>query len=248
MTTIYERLTNQDYSIEPILIAQLFNLLKIVSGIDLSGKTTAFNHNVIISRGFVTFELNFSCGVASVTSKNGLLTADFKFLKQLSQQFPFNVLHCQINLDHNMNFEQARFEYYIHVSKYNWNRNDPSHSYCAIKINQVLDKNLNRRNTFSYNNLFSKTFRTEDDLFDFGLHSEFAVPNEQFEKELIKFLHLFKTDPHTFYNIFTEYPTFSNVIDKIDQAKDFFNLFHSQYINDFDVLKARMLLVDMQEI
>lgn len=246
--TIYERVTNKDYSIEPILVSRLIDLLKIVSGIDLSGQDNTFKRNVIISGGFVTFELNFPYGTVAVTSRKGLLKVDFKFLRIMTHQFPFNTWQCYIDVDHEMNFEKARFEYYFSVSKYDLNRNQSSSKYCAIKINRVLDKHLNLFNTFEYNNLLSKSFRNYEDLFSVGLHKDFSVPNNEFEILLIKFLDIFKYDPYTFYSIFTEYPSFVHVIEQINKAKDFLNLFHKQYVNDFDLLTSRMLLIDMQEI
>ena len=248
MMTIYEQVTNKDYSIEPILINQLIVLLKIVSGIDLLGQEASFKRNVIISGGFVTFEINFPYGVAAVTARNGVLTVDFKFLRKMTEQFPFNTWQCHIDVDHDMNFEQARFEYYLSISKYDLNRNDPSSTYCAFKINRVVDKEFNRFNTVEYNNLFSKSFRTYEDFFAIDLHTDFAVPNNEFEKSLIKFLEFFKGNPHSFYSIFPEYPSFVHVIEKMNKAKDFLNLFHKQYVNDFDLLTSRMLLIDMQEI
>ena len=248
MTTIYEQLTNKDYSVEPTIIARLIVLLKIVSGVDLSGQEAEFKRNTIITGGFVTIEFHFPNGVASVTSKKGLLTADFKFLRKMKESFPFNAWHCQIDVDHEMNFEKARFEYYISISKYNLNRDESSAAYCAIKINHVLDKELNRFNTVEYNNLHSTTFRTYADMSSLGLNSYFLTPNNDFEQLLIKFLDFFKQDPRMFYSIFTEYPSFVHVIEQMEKAKDFLNLFHHQYINDIDILKSRMLLIDMQAI
>lgn len=263
MTTIYEHLINEDYSVEPLIISRLIVLLKIVTGIDLTGQDCLFKRNTIITGGFVTIEFYFSYGSASVTSKKGVLTADFKFLKKMKEQLmidkearlskilpicPFNVSQCQIDVDHEMNFEKARFEHYINISKYNLNRNESSSAYCAIKITHVLDKGLNRFNTVEYNNLHSTTFRTYADMSAIGLNSYFLTPNNDFEQFLIKFLDFFKQDPRMFYTIFTEYPSFVHVIEQIDKAKDFLNLLHKQYINDFELLQSKMLLIDMLEI
>lgn len=248
MTTIYERLINKDYSVEPLIVSHLIVLLKIVTGLDLSGQDVTFTRNMIMTGDYVTIEFYFPYGVASATARKGVMSADFKFLRKMKEQFPFNAWHCEIAVDHDMNFEKACFEYYISVSKYNLNRNDSSSAYCALKITHILDRELNRLNTVEYNNLFSKTFRTYDDMFTIGLNSYFMTPNNDFEQQLIKFLDFFKADPHVFYSIFTEYPSFVHFIEKIDKVKDFLNLFHSQYINEFDVLQSRMLLIDMQAI
>lgn len=248
MTTIYEKLTNKDYSDEPTIIARLIILLNIVTGIDLTGQDSLFKLSTIITGGFVTIEFYFPYGSASVTSKKGFLTADFKYLRNINKQSPFNSRHCQINVDHEMNFEKARFEYYLHISEYDLNQKNISSAYCSFKINHILNKDLSRINTVEYNNLHSTTFRTYTDMSSVGLNSYFLKPNNGFEQILIKFLDFFKQKPHMFYTVFTEYPSFVHVIEQVEKAKDFLNLFHKQYINDFDLLESRMLLIDMQEI
>lgn len=250
MTNIYQTLLEQDYSIQPTIVERVIVLLKMVTGLDLSDHDADFKRGVILTSASITMELLFPYGIVEVTAtpKDHCLNVVFKFKRDLAIKFPLDAWICKVSVDHEMMFQKAFFEHYMSVSRYNWDAQNQSNAYCAIKIQHVIDADLHHFNTVEYNNLFSTSHTFYEDLKNLGLNNDFFIPNIDFERHLLKFLDLFRRIPRIFYSVFTEYPSFNSIIDHIDKAAAFLNLFHTQYISDFELLQSRLLLVDMQEI
>lgn len=250
MTNIYQTLLKQDYSIQPVVVERAIVLLKMVTGLDLSGQEDSFKRGIILTSSSVTMELLFPYGTVEITAtpKDRYLNVVFKFKRDLAIQFPLNAWICKVAVDHEMNFQKAFFEHYMSISRYNWDAQNQSNAYCAIKIQHVIDADLSHFNTVEYNNLFSTSHTFYEDLKNLGLNNDFFVPNIEFEHYLLKFLDLFRRVPRVFCSVFTEYPSFNSIIDHIEKAAAFLNLFHTQYTTDFELLQSRLLLVDMQEI
>jgi len=250
MVNIYQALLEKDESIQPIIVEKVIIFLKIVTGLDLSGQASTFKRGIILTNSSITMELLFLYGSVEVTAtpKDRCLNVAFKFKRNIAMNFPLNAWICKVSVDHEMNFQRAYFEHYMSISRYNWNAQDQSNAYCAIKIQHVIDANLHHFNTVEYNNLFSTSHTFYEDLRNLGLNNDFFIPNIEFERHLMQFLDLFKRIPRVFYSIFTEYPSFNSIIDNIEKAAAFLNLFHTQYITDIELLQSRLLLVEMQEI
>jgi hypothetical protein len=56
------------------------------------------------------------------------------------------------------------------------------------------------------------------------------------------------TRPYQFYELFPEYPNYVEFMENMQKAVEFLNLFNFQYINQFDVLESKLLLLEMQAI
>lgn len=260
MKTIYERMLEKEARIfneelNSVVIPKLVHLLNQVCAIDLNATGTCFKPYMIYTGSKVLYDHNlkitYRCQYceASVSLKDNKLSVYFSFFKKNLEHYkiPLNADRCAIDVDHQLNFKQAVFNYYANFSKLKIDRNCDGHVYSSLNIARTVDSNFNQTNTVSYLNGLTET-SDYIDLNDFALNSFFFQANNQFDKLLVDATTFCEYNPKEFYNVFPEYPTYVEFMTNIGKATEFLNLFYKQYTDDAEILTSRLLLLDMQAI
>lgn len=83
---------------------------------------------------------------------------------------------------------------------------------------------------------------------DFGLSAYFYHNNQPFEDLLTFFLFNAANHSLLFFELFDEYPNAIDLTYSIEKMVQFLELFKDQYIHDPDLLKSRILLMQMNTV
>jgi hypothetical protein len=259
MKTIYERMLEKEARIfnedlNSVIIPKLVHLLNQLCDIDLNATGTCFKPYMIYTGSTIyghSLKITYRCQYceAIVSLKDNKLSVYFSFFnKDLGHyKIPLNADRCAIDVDHQLNFKQAVFNYYANFSKLKIDRNCDGHVYSSLNITRNIDSNFNQTNSVSYLNGATET-SDYIDLKDFNLNSIFFEANNRFDKLLVDATTFCEYNPKEFYNVFPEYPTYVEFMTNIEKATEFLNLFYAQYTDDVEILTSRILLLDMQAI
>lgn len=71
---------------------------------------------------------------------------------------------------------------------------------------------------------------------------------EDLEKSFYLFINFLAEFPHDFYDMFNEYPRFSECISRSDVIVAVVNVFCHQYFTDHENFKQRLLLIDIHRV
>lgn len=238
-----------------LLIPKLVQLLDQLCGIDLNKTGTYFKNYMIYigskSLNGRNLKISYRCQYceATVSMKDEKLSVSFSFFKNNLGHYkiPLNSNRCAIDVDHQLNFKQAFFNYYANFSKLKVDPNCVDHIYSSLNITRTIDSNFNQINNVSYLN-GNTEISDYVGLKDFNLSSIFFEANNRFDNLLVDATTFCEYNPKEFYNVFPEYPSYVDFMSSIEKATEFLNLFYTQYSNDADILTSRLLLLDMQDI
>lgn len=260
MKTIYERMSEKEARIfneelNSVIIPKLVHLLNQVCAIDLNATGTCFKPYMIYTGSKVLYDHNlkitYRCQYceASVSLKDNKLSVYFSFFKKNLDHYkiPLNADRCAIDVDHQLNFKKAVFNYYANFSKLKIDRHCDGHVYSSLNISRTIDSNFNQTNNISYLNGATET-SDYIDLINFKLSSIFFEANNRFDNLLVDATTFCEYNPKEFYNVFPEYPNYVDFMTSIEKATEFLNLFYKQYTDDAEILTSRLLLLDMQAI
>lgn len=271
MTTLYKKLlvckkkrsSNRIFNLE--ITNQLLTLLYCSCGIDLSSILAPFVQDIVIFGKEMTIDYKFKYGTASVNTQSDNLNVVFSFSKKKSSEYylPFNANRCVVQVDNDLNFKMATFNFFVTFSTNKITGqsatvlspstnpyvgsllvNDPN--YGTINIKRIIDINGNAFNEITYDSFRSK-LGGYTNLVDTHLNKRFFQSDKAFEEVFMQFMKLASTSKE-FYSIFPEYPTYRKFMESKNNAIDFLNLFHEYYVQDVELLKSNMLLIDMQVI
>lgn len=257
MKTIYEhlidknektadRLTNLEF--DALIRPRLNDLLYKSCGINLADTGLGFSPYMTISGENISVVYKFLYGTALIAIRKNLLSLNFTFTsnKLGNHKIPLNAEKCFVKVDHDLNFKQASFNHYANFSKLTIDRTDDGSVHSSVNINRIIDSSLNNTNTVSYLN--GKIGGCYIDMHPFGLKDLFFKANDEFDQLLVRVMIFCEHDPHSFYGLFPEYPSYLDFMTNIDKATEFLNLFHTQYMDDAELLASKLLLLDMQVI
>lgn len=260
MKTVYERMLEKEARIfneelNSVIIPKLVHLLNQLCDIDLNATGTCFKPYMIYTGYKVLYDHNlkitYRCQYceASVSLKDDKLSVYFSFFKKNLDHYkiPLNADRCAIDVDHQLSFKQAVFNYYANFSKLKIDRHGDEPVYSSLNIARTIDSNFNQTNTVSYLNGLTET-SDYIDLKDYELNPVFFQGNNRFYQLLVDATSFCEYNPKEFYNVFPEYPTYVEFMTNIAKATAFLNLFYSQYTDDAEILTSRLLLLDMQAI
>lgn len=253
MTNIYDAMAHfkntkePNWGMTPLVSSKLVSLLRQTTGIELQGDEPHFTKNISVCGLEVAMDYFFKYGSATLSLKNDELEVGFFFPRKDDIVFPtpFNAKKCRVYLDRDLSFKEAIFNYRVTFLKDLLNNYDNSSEYADIKI----QKNINTDSittTFKYQNY--STSKEYISLHDKGLETDFFSDDINFEVFFANFMDSCAKSPHQFDELFPEYPSYIEFIENIHKAVEFLNLFKFQYINQFDLLESRLLLLDMQAI
>jgi len=255
MTNIYDAMVhfkntkNPNWSMTSLVSSKLVSLLRQTTGIELQGDEPHFTKNISVCGLEVAMDYFFEYGSATLSLKNDELEVGFFFPRKDDNVFPtpFNVKKCRIYIDRELNFKQAIFNYNVSFLKSLLNNYDQSSVYAAIRIQKIIEQDSTTRTTVEYQNLLSNA-KEYTLLHDKGLDSHFFTSDVKFEFFLAKLMDSCANRPYQFYELFPEYPNYVEFMENMQKAVEFLNLFKFQYINQFNLLESRLLLLDMQAI
>lgn len=255
MTNIYEAMLHfkntkePNWCMTPLVSSKLASLLQQATGIELQGDATHFTKNISVCGLEVAMDYFFKYGSATLSLKDNELEVGFYFVRKDDNvyQMPFNAKQCRVYLDRDFNFKFAVFNYNVSFLKSLLNNYDQSSVYAAIRIQKIIEQDSTTRTTVEYQNLLSNA-KEYTSLHDKGLDTHFFNSDVKFEFFLAKLMDSCAKQPYQFYELFPEYPNYVEFMEKMHKAVEFLNLFNFQYINQFDVLESRLLLLEMQAI
>lgn len=255
MTNIYESMVHfkktkaPNWGMTPLVSSKLASLLRQATGIELQGDEPHFTNNISVCGLEVAMDYFFEYGSATLSLKNDELEVSFFFPRKDDNVYhtPFNAKQCRVYLERDLNFKQAVFNYHVSFLKSLLNNYDQSSVYAAIKIQKIVEQDSTTRTTVEYQNLLSNA-KEYTSLHDKGLDTHFFNSDVNFELFLAKFMDSCAKRPYQFYELFPEYPNYVEFMEDMHKAVEFLNLFNFQYINQFDVLESKLLLLDMQAI
>jgi hypothetical protein len=253
MTNIYDAMVhfkntkNPNWSMTSLVSSKLVSLLRQTTGIELQGDEPHFTKNISVCGLEVAMDYFFKYGSATLSLKDNELEVGFYFVHKDDNVYktPFNAKQCRVYLDRDLNFKEAVFNYRVTFLKSLLNNYDNSSEYADIKIQKIINKD-SITTTFKYQNY--STSKEYISLHDKGLDTDFFIDDINFEVFFSNFMDSCSMSPHHFDELFPEYPSYLEFIENIQKAVEFLNLFKFQYINQFDLLKSRLLLLDMQTI
>lgn len=236
------------WGISPLVSSKLVPLFQQATGIELLGDDQHFTNNISVCGLEVAMDYFFKYGSATLSLKNDELEVGFYFINKPDDVYPtpFNAKQCRVYVDRDLNFKQAIFNYHVSFSKSLLNNYEQSAVYAAIKIQKIIGQE-STRTTVGYQNLLSKA-KEYTSLHDKGLDEHFFETDVNFELFFVKFMEACAKRPYEFYELFPEYPSYIDFMEKMYKAVEFLNLFNFQYINQFEVLKYKLILLDMQAI
>lgn len=254
MTNIYDAMVHFKktkeslWGISPLVSSTLVPLFQQATGIELLGDEQHFTNNISVCGLEVAMDYFFKYGSATLSLKNDELEVGFYFINKPDDGYPtpFNAKQCRVYIDRDFNFKQAIFNYHVSFSKALLNNYDQSAVYAAIKIQKIIEQE-STRTTVGYQNLLSKA-KEYTSLHDKGLDAHFFTTDVKFELFFVRFMEACAKRPYEFYELFPEYPSYVDFMEKMHKAVEFLNLFNFQYINQFDVLESKLILLDMQAI
>lgn len=226
---------------------ELCLLFKQLSGIDLSSEPYSFVRDGGELQFGVTVHYKFKYGSATIKARGPKLTVIFFFEYKYKDllNLPSQSNNCEIDVDHNLNFIQAKFEDSLSFSRKHLDIKNPiSHLY--IKVNHILTLNGYEKK-LSYQN----DSGTIIDL-HYELDIRFYTKDFSFDDLFNKFMILVNYSPTSFYIGFPNYPSYRELLNEPYKITKFVNMFIHDYFNDFDNLVANIerhyLLADMEDI
>lgn len=247
MTTFYEEFTRHRmenrFGYDPDLNEIMINLFIRIFGIDLSKEDKPFSSYGGSFGNETSFSYRFKYGQISVSTNKENMEVIFYFSNPAELSIPYLAKQCTVKVNHNLNFIEARFHFYTQYSKKYLDI--PKSGFSLLRVEQVND-GVNLYNALSYTADMHSDYYV--DLSNHNLDKHYFTPNYKFESVFREFMTLCSKQPADFYNVFTEYPTYSDFIGDINHLIHFLNLFQKQYTEDLQVLQSRMLLFHMQAI
>lgn len=253
MTNIYDAMVHfkntkePNWGMTPLVSSKLVSLLLQTTGIELQGDEPYFTKNISVCGLEVAMDYFFEYGSATLSLKNDELEVGFYFPHKDDIVFPtpFNAKQCRVYLDRDLNFKEAVFNYHVSFLKSLLNNYEHSCEYASISIQKNIELQ-SITTTLKYKN--HSTSGKQISLKPKGLETDFFSDDINFELFFANFMDSCAMSPHQFDELFPEYPSYLVFIENIHKAVEFLNLFKSQYINQFDLLESRLLLLDMQTI
>jgi len=247
MTTFYEEFTRhrleKKFGYEPDLNGIMIGLFIRIFGIDLSNEIKPFS-SYGGSFGLETsFSYRFKYGQMDVSTNKENMEVIIYFRDPTELSVPYLAKQCTVKVDHDLNFIESRFHFYTQYSKIRLGI--PHFGFSLLRVERVSDRER------SYNSISYTADMNSDDYIDLSHHAldkHYFIINHQFETAFREFMTLCSKKPADFYNVFSEYPSYSDFIGDINQLIYFLNLFQQQYTQDLQLLKSRMLLFHMQAI
>lgn len=236
-----------NWGMTPLVSSKLVSLLRHTTGIELQGDEPYFTKNISVCGLEVAMDYFFKYGSATLSLKDNELEVGFFFPRKDDIVFPtpFNAKQCRVYLDRDLIFKEAIFNYRVTFLKALLNNYDNSSEYADIKIQKIINTD-SITTTFKYQNY--STSKEYISLHDKGLDSHFFNSDVKFEFFLAKLMDSCAKRPYQFYELFPEYPNYVEFMENMQKAVEFLNLFKFQYINQFNLLGSRLLLLDMQTI
>lgn len=254
MSTIYDAMVHFKktkeslWGISPLVSSKLVPLFHQATGIKLLGDEQHFTNNISVCGLKVAMDYFFKYGSATLSLINDELEVSFFFVRKEDDVYPtpFNAKKCRVYVDRDLNFKQAIFHYHVSFFKALLNNYDQSAVYAAIKVQKIIEQSTTTT-IVGYQNLLSNA-KEYTSLHEKGLDAHFFMTDVKFELFFARFMEACSKRPYQFYDLFPEYPSYVYFMEKMDKAVEFLNLFNSQYINHFDVLESKLILLDMQAI
>lgn len=265
MTTIHTQLLMSknvhkfDDDLNNQIIDKLLHISQSIFDVDLSIEQNAFIVKPVSFGISMYVEYTFKYGMVSVLAKNNEMTVSFVFDRDKCYDIyvPFNCTRCEVQVDDDLNFEKAVFNFYATINKVKIETkyaskyvgsvlvSDPHHA--TIDIRRTIDKQRKVSTWITYDNFYSK-LGDYTELTMSELHKAYFTSDKNFEDFFVKIMMTLKARPQQFSSVFTEYPTHTQIMHNKTAAVNFLNLLGDDYFNRFHVLEANLLLLDMQVI
>lgn len=251
MMTLYEQFTavrtaEKNWMYKPDVQQKLIDIFKIVCNIDLSSEEIPFKPDGGSFGMEIVYNYKFKYGRVYVQTEKQEMQVMFIFDNPYELILPFSIPHrphrCTVKVDHDLNFIESRFGFYRSFSNRTLDRDIAG--YVLFSFETIND------GTKTFNSVaYSYNMESDDyiDLIHYGLIN-YSVPNNDFEQILMDFMTFCSDEPEDFYNVFVEYPTYEDLMKSVDKLVFFLNLLKQQYIENRELLKSRILLLNMQAI
>ena len=254
MTTFYDRLLIAKDSTDLLsdmldeISQKLLKLLYESCHIDLSHMDEPFVMAHIGTDKDLHIQYNTVFGGAnfSLLSSTHELEVEFDFSNEYRTEYYYNSKYCYLEIDNDMVLKKARFNNAFPFSKAVLDNAYSSHIFSSLRIDTYVDYLSNVSKHFSYENYLYHTF--PKDMRAYGLSAYFYQTDKSFEDLLATFLIHVGNHPFIFYEFFNEYPSYLDLMNGIEHMIQFLELFKAQYINDPDLLKSKILLIEMKLI
>jgi hypothetical protein len=164
------------------------------------------------------------------------------FNDEIKPNIPFKCDNCFVDLDKNMTLNQASFEWFIDFC--DPTKKDSFYPFNGLKFSYVINGNLDVTREIFYK-IISASFTSMTDV---NLKKELFNYEQSFNLVLVPFLKNLTKSPELFYSIFSEYPNYNAMMSDVNEAKYFLELLWSQYNENVELLKSKLLLLDMGHI
>lgn len=254
MSTFYDRLlkakdsTDLLASLHDEIIQKLLQLLNEACHIDLSHLDEPFvmAHLGVDNDLHIQYNTIFGGANFSLLSSTHELEVEFDFSNTYHTEYYYKSKYCYLEIDNDMVFKKARFNNAFPFSKAVLDNAYSSHIFGSLRIDTYVDYLSNVSKHFSYENYLYHTF--PKDMRTYGLSAYFYFSNKEFEDTLATFLFHAGNHPFIFYEFFKEYPNYIELMNSVEYMIQFLELFKTQYINDPDLLKSKILLIEMKLI
>lgn len=252
MTTLYEqfnevRKDKNNWRFKPDIQQKLIDIFKIISDIDLSLESTPFKPDGGSFGMETAYNYTFKYGRVHVQTEKKEMQVMFILDNPYELIVPFSLPslsnRCSIKVDHDLNFIEGRFGFYISLSNRTLNR--------YVSGNLILGFERIINSTQSFNRISYSSGTTSNshiNLIQYNLHKNYLIPNYEFEQIFMEFITFCSHNPEEFYNVFIEYPNYEQIISSVDKFVVFLNLLYQQYTDNINLLKSRLLLLHMQKI
>lgn len=268
MTTIHNtlllcrRLNILNQNINEQINTKLVILLQQICNVDLTNDPTPFIQTVASFGIAINIEYKFKYGTVSIIVDETSVAVSFFFIlsKCKNIYIPFQSHHCYVDVDNNLNFKKAVFNYAVHIVKTTIQSQPSSNyvgtllvtdpSYVTIYFQRVIDENHQISTFVSYQNHHSKHIvdGSHKEITPTELNQHYFQPNKQFEDFFVNVMRKYAAKPKQFDSVFVDYPTHQNFMNNKQSAVIFLNLLSEQYFNNFYLIESNLLLLDMQEI
>lgn len=254
MNTFYDRILIAKDSTDLLsdildeISKKLLQLLNESCHIDLSHSEEPF---VVAHIGtdndlYIQYNTVFGGANFSLLSSTHELEVEFDFSNDYHTEYYYKSKYCYLEIDNDMNLKKTRFNNVFPFSKAVLDGSYASHVFSSLRIDTYVDYLSNVSKYFSYENYLYHTF--PKDMRAYGLSAYFYNTDKDFEDLLATFLFHAGNHPFIFYDFFNEYPRFMELMNGIEHMIQFLELFKTQYINDPDLLKSKILLIEMKLI
>lgn len=254
MKTIYDRLIQCQQRMtlkcfKANINEPLVDLLKTICSIDLSNERYPFVTDGGALHMDVTLNYRFKYGRVSISANEHDLTVVFFFDYAYREllNIPLYSNSCIVNVDHDLKFIKASFNYYFSFST----------KILEPECNEYQNFNIMLTHTVEIDKSYNSLFYNIDEIDKYleivdGFDKRFYIHNVEFELLLIKFIKFSAYNPIVFYSGFSQYPSYIDIITDLNAIVNFINIFTEQYFNDYDnliyTIEQHLLLVDMHDI